>query len=94
MSDLPKMLLQETYIFYPTGKHEHGSSKHFKRYPSLIFSMLRRTIMPKVGNTNAIRFPYYEAIQAIQSGDKLNMVEWMAARMIECRLDRRGALVF
>ena len=56
--------------------------------------MLRRTIMPKVGNTNAIRFPYYEAIQAIQSGDKLNMVEWMAARMIECRLDRRGALVF
>ena len=50
--------------------------------------------MPKVGNTNAIRFPYYEAIQAIQSGDKLNMVEWMAARMIECRLDRRGALVF
>ena len=28
------------------------------------------------------------------SGDKLNMVEWMAARMIECRLDRRCALVF
>ena len=28
------------------------------------------------------------------SGDKLNIVEWMATRMVECRLDRRGALVF
>ena len=94
MSDLPKMLLQETYIFYPTGKHQHGSSKHFKRYPSLIFSMLRRTIMPKVGNSDVVRFPYYEVIRAVLSGDKLNMVERMAARMIECRLDRKGALVF
>ena len=25
---------------------------------------------------------------------KLNMIEWMAARMMECKLDRRGALVF
>ena len=33
-------------------------------------------------------------VQATLSWDKLNMVEWMAARMIECRLDRRGALVF
>ena len=50
--------------------------------------------MTKVGNNDAICFPYYEAIWAIQSKDKLNMVEWMAARMIECELDRRGALVF
>ena len=57
VSDLPKMQEQETYVFYPTWKHQHGVSKHFKRYPSLIFSMLRRTIMPKVGNSDAIRFP-------------------------------------
>ena len=62
VSDLPKMQEQETYVFYPTWKHQHGVSKHFKRYPSLIFSMLRRTIMPKVGNSDAVRFPYYEAI--------------------------------
>ena len=28
------------------------------------------------------------------SGDKLNFVEWMATRMIEFKLDRRGGLVF
>ena len=50
--------------------------------------------MPKVGNSDAVCIPYYEVIRAIMSGDKLNFVEWMAARMVECRLDRRGALVF
>ena len=43
-------------------------------------------MMPKVGNSDVLHFPYYEGIRAILSGDKLNMVEWMAARMIECRL--------
>ena len=56
--------------------------------------MLRCTIIPKVGNSDAVRFPYYEVIQVVLSGDKLNMVEWMAARMMECRVDKRGALVF
>ena len=50
--------------------------------------------MPKMGNSLVVRFPYYEAIRATLSGDKLNMVVWMAARMIECKLDRKGALVF
>ena len=50
--------------------------------------------MPKVGNSDVVRFPFYEVIRAVLSGDKLNMVERMAARMIECRLDKRGALVF
>jgi hypothetical protein len=56
--------------------------------------MLRHTIMPKVENSDAICIPYYEAIRAIMSRDKLNIVEWMATRMVECRLNRRGALVF
>jgi len=94
MGDLSPMQEHETYVFYPTGKHHHGACKDLRRYPSLIFSMLRHTIVPKVGNFNAIRFPYYEVIRAVLSGDKLNIVEWMAARMVECRLDRRGALVF
>ena len=94
VGDLPPMQEHETYVFYSDGKHHHGASKDFRRYPSLIFSMLRHTIMPKVGNSDAVRIPYYEAIQAIMSRDKLNIVEWMAARMVECRLDRRGALVF
>ncbi|CAD6337111.1 unnamed protein product [Miscanthus lutarioriparius] len=85
VSDLPAMQEQETCVFYPTRKHQHGASKYLKRYPSLIFSMLRCTIMPKVGNFDVVRFPYYEVIQGVLSGDKLNMVEWMAARMMECR---------
>jgi hypothetical protein len=28
------------------------------------------------------------------SKDKLNIVEWMSTRMVECKLDRSGALVF
>ena len=62
VSDLLAMQEQETYVFYPTRKHQHGASKHLKRYPSLIFSMLRHTIMPKVGNSNVARIPYYEVI--------------------------------
>ena len=50
--------------------------------------------MPKVQNFDVVLIPYYEAILTIMSGDKLNIVEWMAARMVECKLDRRGALVF
>lgn len=38
-------------------------------------------------------FAYHEIIP-IQTRDKLNMIEWMAARMIDCKLDRRRALVF
>ena len=48
--------------------------------------------MPKVGNSDAVRFPYYEVIEAILSGDKLNMVEWMATRMMECRLGQERCL--
>ena len=74
MGDLLPMQEHETYVFYSDGKHHHGASKDFRRYPSLIFSMLRHTIMPKVGNFDVVRIPYYEAIRAIIFGDKLNMV--------------------
>ena len=50
--------------------------------------------MPKVQNFDVVLIPYYEAILAIMSGDKLNIVEWMATRVLVCRLERRGALVF
>ena len=40
-----------------------------------------------------VRFAYHEIIP-IRTGDKLNMIEWMAARMIDYKLDRRRALVF
>ena len=62
MGDLLPMQEHETYIFYADGKHNHGGSKDFSRYPSLIFSILRHTVMPKVGNSNAVRIPYYEVI--------------------------------
>jgi hypothetical protein len=91
VGDLLPMQEHESYVFYSDGKHDHGASKDFRRYPSLIFSMLRHTIMPKVGSSDAICIPYYETIQAIISGDKLNIVEWIAAWMVECRLDSRVA---
>ena len=75
MGDLSPMQGHDTYVFYYDGKHNHGASKDFRRYPSLIFSMLRHTIMPKVGNSDVVHIPYYEAIQAIMSGDKLNIAE-------------------
>lgn len=50
--------------------------------------------MPKIGNSDKVRFTYYEIIQAVQTRDKLNMVELMAAKIMDCKLDRRGALVF
>lgn len=56
--------------------------------------MLRCTLVPKIGNSDKVRFTYYEIIQAVQTRDKLNMVELMAAKIMDCKLDRRGALVF
>ena len=38
-------------------QHQHGASKHLKRYPSLIFSMLRHTIMPKWKTPMLFAFP-------------------------------------
>ena len=54
--------------------------------------MVRRTIMPKVGNSDVVHFPYYEVIWAILNGEKLNMIEWMVARMMDYKLDRSSAL--
>lgn len=82
----------ETDIFYPTRKHQHRASKDLKMYPSLIFSTMRQTLMPKVGNSDAVRFPYYEVIWDILNREKLNLIEWMAARMMDCKLGRSGAL--
>ena len=94
MNSIPPMQEGETYIFYPTGKHHHTASKDLKRYPCLINIMLRHTLVPKVGNSDKVRFPCYEVIRAIKTGDKLNMIEWMAAKMVDLQLDKRGALVF
>ena len=94
MKGIPSMQEHETYIFYSTGEHQHGASKGLKRYPSLIFGTMSQTLMPKVGNSDVVRFPYYEVIWAILNGGKLDMVEWMVARMMECKLDRSGAMVY
>ena len=62
VGNLLSMQEHETYVFYLDEKHNQGASKDLRRYPSLIFIMLRHTIMPKVGNSNAVCIPYYEAI--------------------------------
>ena len=55
---------------------------------------MRQTLIPKVGNSDAVLISYYEVIRAIRNRDKLNMIEWMATRMMDYKLDRTCSSVF
>ena len=51
---------------------------------------MRQTLIPKAGNSDAVLISYYEVIRAIRNRDKLNMIEWMATRMMDYKLSTRN----
>jgi hypothetical protein len=55
-----------------TSDFEYGKTKNLAMEPSLLNSMLRYTMLPKVGDTSAIRTKYYVAIKSILDGTKVN----------------------
>ena len=47
--------------------------------------MLLCTLLPKVGNTDAILEKYYVAIKSILDGTKLNWVDFLVEELMWCK---------
>ena len=55
-----------------TSDFEYGKTKNLVMEPSLLNNMLRCIVLPKVGNSDAIRSKYYVAIKSILDGTRVN----------------------
>jgi hypothetical protein len=51
-------------------------------------------VLPKVGDTGAIRSKYNVAIKSILDGTKVNWVDFLVKEMMVCKHEVRGALGF
>ena len=54
--------------------------------------MLLCTLLPKVGNTDAILEKYYVAIKSILDGTKVNWVDFLIEELMVCKHEVRGSL--
>ena len=61
--------------------------------PSALNTMLRCTLLPKVGNTDAICEKYYVAIKSILDGTKLNWVDFLVEELMWCKHEVKGSWV-
>jgi hypothetical protein len=78
MNKLPKVKKKsEVAQLYVTPDFEFGKIKDLTMEPSVLNMMLRYTLLPKVGNTNAIYEKYYVAIKSILDGTKVNWVDFL-----------------
>lgn len=60
----------------------------------MLNAMLRCTLMPKGGNTDRVRSPHYEVLGAILDGVKLNMVEYLVSKMLDCKHNLSSGLAY
>ena len=69
MNKLPKAKKRsEVAQLYVTPNFEYGKIKDLAMEPSVLNTMLRCTLLPKVGNTDAIYEKYYMAIKSNLDG--------------------------
>ena len=69
---------QETSVYGPQGG--------LRRLPKVPFEIMRRTVVPSAGGDDyAIGWPYFEIINAVLSGDPINLLDWMVRQMIKCK---------
>ena len=77
-----------------TSDFEYGKTKNLAMEPSLLNSMIRYIVLPKVGNSDAIRSKYYVSIKSILDGTRVNWVDFLVKEMMVCKHEVRGALGF
>jgi hypothetical protein len=94
MDKFPKVKKNEAAQLYMTSDFEYGKTKNLAMEPSLLNSMLRCIMLPKVNDTSAIRTKYYVAIKSILDGTKVNWVDFLVKEMMVCKHKVRGALGF
>ena len=69
---LPKVKKSEAAQLYVTSDIEYGKVKNLAMGPSLLNSLLRCTMLPKVDDTGAIWPKYSVAIKSILDGTRVN----------------------
>ena len=54
--------------------------------------LLCSTMLPKIGNTDAIREKYYVAIRSILDGTKVNWIDFLIMELMWCKHEVKGSL--
>ena len=58
----------------------------------MLNSLLRCTLLPKIGNTDAIWEKYYVAIKSILDGTKVNWIDFLIMELMWCKHEVKGSL--
>ena len=83
---MSRFCYQETSVYGPQGG--------LRRLPKVPFEIMRRTVVPSAGGDDyAIGWPYFEIINAVLSGDPINLLDWMVRQMLECKWDVNAPLI-
>jgi len=86
MDSLPKAKKKsEVAQLNSTSNFVYNKIKDLAMEPSVLNSMLQCTLLPKNGNTDAIRKKYYVAIKSILDGTKVNWVNFLVEELMVCK---------
>ena len=85
--------LEREYVrwFYKCTNFVFSESPEL-REPRLLNRLLRCTVMPKGGDSGAIRQPYYDAIRATMDEVRVNWTEYLVQEMLVCKHRLNNAL--
>jgi hypothetical protein len=93
MDILPKANKKsEVAQFYTNPNFEYGKSKYLARESKVLNSLLCCTLLPKIGNTDAIQEKYYVAIKSILDGTKVNWVDFLGGELMWSKHEVKGSL--
>lgn len=86
VSELPRLQPGDVRGFHYQQPSMYGAQNDLRRIPRVIYEILRHTIMPsRGGNENALPWPYYEIVNAVLSGVRINLLDWLVSQMMECK---------
>ena len=93
MGNLPKANKRsEVARFYTNLNFEYGKSKYLAMEPMVLNKLLRCTLLPKIGNTDAIWEKYYVTIRSILDGTKVNWIDFLVTKLMWCKHEVKGSL--
>ena len=78
--------------FNTNPNFEYDKSKYLAMEPMVLNKLLHCTLLPKIGNTNAIQEKYYVTIRSILDGTKVNWINFLIAELMCCKHEVRGSL--
>ena len=94
LSDLSVLRTEEVSRFRYQETSVYGPQGGLRRLSKITFEILRCMVVPSAGgDDNAIGWPFFEIINAVLSGDPINLLDWMVHQMLECKRDVNAPLI-